>query len=135
MKMLKHFAAWLTRKSRARERRKLYRELIKIGHKREIHPERQGQYFAEVSSIIARLDVLTLADDIASVEARMKPAPLWPGLPTGGLHPRAGQEDGKASAKPISRAEINSRAFVYVPEAVAGVVLTAVILLHLLGSA
>jgi hypothetical protein len=95
MKMLKHFAAWLARKSRARERRKLYRELIKIGHKREIHPERQGQYFAEVSSIIARLDAIALADDIAGVEARMKPAPLWPGLPTEGLRLRAAQEGGK----------------------------------------
>jgi ribosomal protein S19E (S16A) len=95
MKFFHRLAAWLARKSRTRQRRKLYRELIKIGHKREMHPERQGQYFAEVSSIIARLDSLALADDIAGVEARMKPAPLWPGLPAEGLRLRAAQEGGK----------------------------------------
>jgi hypothetical protein len=95
MKFLRRLTAWMARKSRARERRNLYRKIIKIGRQRAKHPERQGQYFTEVAGIIARLDALTLADDIAGVEARMKPAPLWPGLPTEGLRLRAAQEGGK----------------------------------------
>jgi hypothetical protein len=39
------------------------------------------------------------------------------------------------SAKPISRDQINGRVFVYALEAVAGLVLTAVVLARLLGPA
>jgi hypothetical protein len=92
MNPFRRLTAWLDRKSRARERRKLYSKLIEIGRQRERHPERHGQYFAEVSSILARLDGIALAEDIASIEARMKPAPLWPGLPTEGLRPQVAGE-------------------------------------------
>jgi hypothetical protein len=89
MKMLKHFAAWLARNSRNIERRKLYREINAIGRERATHPERHPEHLATVCRHMARLQQLRLAD----VEARMKPVPLWPGLPTEGL--RAAQEGGK----------------------------------------
>jgi hypothetical protein len=68
----------IERKIRNRERRKLYLKLIAISKERAAHPERHAQYSATVRSHMERLHVLHVAD----IEARQKPAPLWPGLPT-----------------------------------------------------
>jgi hypothetical protein len=73
-------SAWLEKRSRRNERRRLYRELANIGVERVKHPERHTEYFAAVCNKMARLQVLHVAD----IEARMKPAPLWPGLPQQG---------------------------------------------------
>jgi hypothetical protein len=91
MKPFRRLTAWLARKRRTRERRKLHCELIRINRLRQIHPERHDQFSADTSSILALLNALDLADDMAGIEARLEPLPLWPGLPTEGPRLRAVQ--------------------------------------------
>jgi hypothetical protein len=89
MNPFRRLSAWLARNSRARERRHLHLELIKIGRSHTGNKQR-------TVAIMNRLFALSLHGDKESAESRLSGSELpWPGLPTEGLRLHAAQEGGK----------------------------------------
>jgi hypothetical protein len=96
MNPFRRLSAWLARNSRARERRHLHLELIKIRRNCAQDEVGRNAQSNRVTAIMNRLFALSLHGDKESAESRLSGSELpWPGLPTEGPRLRAAQEGGK----------------------------------------